>query len=202
MALQPVRGTRDLRGDELKGFLHIVGCARDVAALYGFEEIETPIFESTDVFARTLGDHSDIVTKEMYTFTDKSGDSLTLRPEGTAPVVRSVISESLFRELPLKYFYQGPMFRHERPQKGRYRQFYQIGVELIGVASPVADALTPQVMQASVREHRALARAILDRDEAGADRAMRAHLDRAARLAATDVRESGKDSARLPAQTR
>jgi len=140
MALQPVRGTRDLRGDELKGFLDIVSTARAVAGLYGFEEIETPIFESTDVFARTLGDHSDIVTKEMYTFTDKSGDSLTLRPEGTAPVVRSVISEGLFRELPLKYFYQGPMFRHERPQKGRYRQFYQIGAEIIGVATPVADA--------------------------------------------------------------
>jgi histidyl-tRNA synthetase len=140
MKLQPVRGTRDLRGNELKSFLDIVSTARQTAALYGFEEIETPIFEATDVFSRTLGDASDIVTKEMYTFTDKSGDSLTLRPEGTAPVMRSVISESLFRELPLKFFYQGPMFRHERPQKGRYRQFYQIGVELIGVPSPVVDA--------------------------------------------------------------
>jgi histidyl-tRNA synthetase len=140
MALQPVRGTRDLRGDELKSFLEIIATARSVSALYGFEEIETPIFESTDVFSRTLGDASDIVTKEMYTFSDKSGDSLTLRPEGTACIVRSVISESLFRELPLKYFYQGPMFRHERPQKGRYRQFYQIGAELIGVPSAIADA--------------------------------------------------------------
>lgn len=140
MSLQSVRGTRDLRGGELKSLLDIVSTSRQVSALYGFEEIETPIFEFTEVFSRTLGDASDIVTKEMYTFTDKSGDSLTLRPEGTAGVARSVISESLFRELPLKYFYQGAMFRHERPQKGRYRQFYQIGAELIGVASPVADA--------------------------------------------------------------
>jgi histidyl-tRNA synthetase len=140
MSLQPVRGTRDLTGDELRTFLHIIHTSRHVAGLYGFSEIETPIFESTDVFSRTLGDTSDIVTKEMYTFIDKSGDSLTLRPEGTAGVARSVISQSLFRDLPVKYFYQGPMFRHERPQKGRYRQFYQMGVELIGVPSAVADA--------------------------------------------------------------
>ncbi len=140
MSLQPVRGTRDLVGDELQRFLHILQTARTISALYGFQEIETPIFESTEVYSRTLGDASDIVTKEMYTFTDKSGDSLTLRPEGTAGVARSLISQSLFRDLPVKYFYQGPMFRHERPQKGRYRQFYQIGTELIGVASPVADA--------------------------------------------------------------
>ncbi|MBY0385488.1 histidine--tRNA ligase, partial [bacterium] len=140
MALQPVRGTRDLTGDELRTFLYIVQTSREVSQLYGFSEIETPIFESTDVFSRTLGDTSDIVTKEMYTFTDKSGDSLTLRPEGTAGVARSIISQSLFRDLPVKYFYQGAMFRHERPQKGRYRQFYQMGVELVGVPSPVADA--------------------------------------------------------------
>lgn len=140
MTLQPVRGTRDLSGDELRTFLHIVQTAREVSKLYGFSEIETPIFESTDVFSRTLGDTSDIVTKEMYTFTDKSGDSLTLRPEGTAGVARSIISQSLFRDLPIKYFYQGAMFRHERPQKGRYRQFYQMGVELVGIPSPVADA--------------------------------------------------------------
>lgn len=140
MALQPVRGTRDLSGDELRTFLHIIQTAREVSKIYGFSEIETPLFEATDVFSRTLGDTSDIVTKEMYTFTDKSGDSLTLRPEGTAGVARSIISQSLFRDLPLKYFYQGAMFRHERPQKGRYRQFYQMGVELVGVPSPVADA--------------------------------------------------------------
>lgn len=139
-SLQAVRGTRDLTGDEIRSFLKIIEIARSTGALYGFEEMETPIFESTEVFKRTLGDASDIVTKEMYTFTDKGGDSLTLRPEGTASIARAVISQSLFRELPLKYFYQGPMFRHERPQKGRYRQFYQMGAELLGVTSPVADA--------------------------------------------------------------
>ncbi len=96
----------------------------------------TPIFEFTDVFQRTLGDTSDIVTKEMYTFEDKGGDSLTLRPEGTAGIARAFISGGLQNELPLKCFYHGPMFRHERPQKGRLRQFHQIGVELIGVAEP------------------------------------------------------------------
>jgi histidyl-tRNA synthetase len=140
MSLQSVRGTRDLTGDEIRSFLKIIAIARRQSEIYGFEEIETPIFESTEVFKRTLGDASDIVTKEMYTFIDKSGDSLTLRPEGTASVARSLISQNLFRDLPIKYFYQGPMFRHERPQKGRYRQFYQMGAELVGVASPIADA--------------------------------------------------------------
>lgn len=140
MAHQPVRGTRDIYGQELKNFISIIAKARSMAALYGFEDFETPIFESTDVFKRTLGDTSDIVTKEMYTFEDKGGDFLTLRPEGTAGVARAAISNGMLRETPLKFFYQGPMFRHERPQKGRYRQFYQMGVELIGAASPVADA--------------------------------------------------------------
>jgi histidyl-tRNA synthetase len=113
--------------------------ARDLAALYGYEQIETPIFEFTEVFKRTLGDTSDIVTKEMYTFADRSGDVITLRPEGTAGVARMVIAEGLTQSLPLKYFYTGPMFRHERPQKGRLRQFHQIGVELLGVAGPQGD---------------------------------------------------------------
>ena len=138
--LQPVRGTRDLYGPELKSMLHIVEQSRQVAEHYGFEDFETPIFESTDVFKRTLGDTSDIVTKEMYTFEDKGGDFLTLRPEGTAGIARAAISNGMLRETPLKFFYHGPMFRHERPQKGRYRQFYQMGVELLGVASPLADA--------------------------------------------------------------
>ncbi|MGE0748660.1 MAG: histidine--tRNA ligase, partial [Rhodospirillales bacterium] len=102
-------------------------------------EIATPIFEFADVFKRTLGDTSDIVTKEMYTFTDKGGDEITLRPEGTAGVVRALISGGLAQHLPLKYFYAGPMFRYERPQKGRLRQFHQIGVELLGVGEPLGD---------------------------------------------------------------
>jgi len=137
--LQPVRGTHDLIGDDARAHLAIAETARDVAERYGFGPMATPIFEFTDVFQRTLGDTSDIVTKEMYTFDDKGGDSLTLRPEGTAGIARAFISEGLQNELPLKCFYHGPMFRHERPQKGRQRQFHQFGVELIGVAEPAAD---------------------------------------------------------------
>ncbi|MBS28997.1 MAG: histidine--tRNA ligase [Alphaproteobacteria bacterium] len=137
--LQPVRGTHDLLGDEARSHLAIVEAARDVADRYGYGPMSTPVFEFTDVFQRTLGDTSDIVTKEMYTFEDKGGDSLTLRPEGTAGIARAVISGGLRNELPLKCFYSGPMFRHERPQKGRLRQFHQIGVELIGVAEPTGD---------------------------------------------------------------
>lgn len=137
--LQPVRGTHDLIGDEARAHIAIADAAREVAGRYGFGPMATPIFEFTDVFQRTLGDTSDIVTKEMYTFEDKGGDSLTLRPEGTAGIARAFISGGLQNELPLKCFYHGPMFRHERPQKGRLRQFHQIGVELIGVADPIGD---------------------------------------------------------------
>jgi len=138
-ALQPVRGTRDLLPEDSWKHNHIVAAGRKLAANYGYGEIATPIFEQTEVFARTLGDASDIVTKEMYTFTDKGGDSITLRPEGTAAVARAFISGKLNDQLPLKFFYHGPMFRYERPQKGRLRQFHQIGVELFGVADPAAD---------------------------------------------------------------
>jgi len=113
--------------------------ARASAELYGFVEIATPIFEFKDVFARPIGEHTDIVAKEMYTFTDRGGDEVTLRPENTAGVVRAVLSNGLVQSLPLKFFYEGPMFRYERPQKGRFRQFHQIGIELIGVAQPQAD---------------------------------------------------------------
>lgn len=138
-SLQPVRGTRDLLPDEARRARHIVETGRAVAERYGYDEMATPIFESTDVFSRTLGETSDIVTKEMYTFTDKGGGSLTLRPEGTAGVARALISGGLGNLLPLKFFYSGPMFRYERPQKGRLRQFHQIGVELLGVPEPAGD---------------------------------------------------------------
>ncbi|TVR80469.1 MAG: histidine--tRNA ligase [Rhodospirillales bacterium] len=110
-----------------------------VAERYGYGEIATPAFEFTEVFARSLGDTSDIVAKEMYTFQDRGGASLTLRPENTAGVVRAVVSNGLLQQVPLKLFYRGPMFRYERPQKGRLRQFHQVGVELIGVADALAD---------------------------------------------------------------
>jgi len=138
--LQPVRGTRDLIGEEFRRHAHVIDTARQVAGLYGFDEWATPIFEDTRVFARTLGETSDVVSKEMYSFTDRGGDSLTLRPENTAGVCRALVTNGLTQSLPQKVFYAGPMFRYERPQKGRYRQFHQIGCELIGVAEPLADA--------------------------------------------------------------
>ncbi len=138
--LQPVRGTRDLIGEDQRRHRHVIDTARGVAAGYGFDEWATPIFEDTGVFARSLGDTSDVVTKEMYTFTDRGGDSVTLRPENTAGICRALVSNGLTQTLPQKVFYAGPMFRYERPQKGRYRQFHQIGAELIGPAEPLADA--------------------------------------------------------------
>ncbi|HVY15445.1 MAG TPA: histidine--tRNA ligase [Rhodopila sp.] len=138
--LQPARGTHDLIGEEMRRFHQVASIARDIAAVYGFDEWITPIFEDTRVFARTLGETSDVVTKEMYTFEDRGGDSVTLRPEGTAGVCRALVTNGLTQSLPQKVFYAGPMFRYERPQKGRYRQFHQIGTELIGPAEPLADA--------------------------------------------------------------
>ncbi len=137
--LQPVRGTHDLLPDEMRRYRQVVETARSAAECYGYHEIATPIFEFSEVFKRTLGDTSDIVTKEMYTFTDRGGETITLRPEATAGVARAFISGGLAQHLPLKYFYQGPMFRYERPQKGRLRQFHQTDVELLGVAEPLGD---------------------------------------------------------------
>ena len=138
-SLQPVRGTHDILPDDSRRHRHVVDVARAIAERYGFGEISTPIFEFTEVFARTLGETSDIVTKEMYTFRDRGGDEITLLPEGTAGIARALISGGLAQDLPLKFFYAGPMFRYERPQKGRLRQFHQFGVEILGVASPQAD---------------------------------------------------------------
>lgn len=138
-SLQPVRGTHDILPDDNRRYRHVVETARTVAERYGFGEISTPIFEFTEVFARTLGETSDIVTKEMYTFRDRGGDEITLRPEGTAGIARALISGGLAQDLPLKFFYTGPMFRYERPQKGRLRQFHQFGIEILGVAAPQAD---------------------------------------------------------------
>lgn len=138
--LQPIRGTRDLIGEDQRRHQHVIETARRIAARYGFDEWSTPIFEDTRVFARTLGETSDVVTKEMYTFTDRGGESLTLRPEATAGICRALVSNGLTQTLPQKVFYAGPMFRYERPQKGRYRQFHQIDIELIGPSEPLADA--------------------------------------------------------------
>ena len=138
--LQPVRGTRDLIGDDARRHFHVVDTARLVAATYGFDEWSTPIFEQTAVFARGLGDTTDVVMKEMYSFPDRGGESLTLRPEATAGICRALVSNGLTQSLPQKVFYTGPMFRYERPQKGRYRQFHQIDIEVLGSGEPLADA--------------------------------------------------------------
>ncbi|BBK30709.1 histidyl-tRNA synthetase [Stella humosa] len=138
-SLQPVRGTHDLLPDAFRRHRHVAGRAKAIAETYGFQELATPIFEFAEVFKRTLGDTSDVVSKEMYSFTDRGGEEITLRPEGTAGVCRAVISNGLRQSLPGKFFYDGPMFRYERPQKGRQRQFHQIGIELLGVEGPLAD---------------------------------------------------------------
>ena len=137
--MQPARGTRDLLGPDNLVYRFIEESAYNQARKYGFSEIETPIFEFSEVFHRTLGESSDMVSKETYDFKDRGQESLTLRPEGTAGVARAFISEGLAQSLPLKFYYSGPMFRYERPQKGRYRQFYQLGIEYLGVESPSAD---------------------------------------------------------------
>ncbi len=151
-SLQPVRGTHDILPEQSLRHRHVTETARTIAGQYGYAEVATPIFEFTEVFKRTLGDASDIVTKEMYTFESRSGEEITLRPEGTAGIVRALISGGLGQNLPLKFFYQGPMFRHERPQKGRLRQFHQFGVELLGVGAPLGDieviAMAAQILDA------------------------------------------------------
>jgi histidyl-tRNA synthetase len=137
--LQPVRGTRDILPDEMRRHRTVIDAARALAERYGYFEMSTPVFEFTEVFKRTLGDTSDVVTKEMYTFATKGGEQITLRPEATAGIARAVISGGLAQQLPIKVFYGGPMFRYEKPQKGRQRQFHQIDVELLGVAEPLGD---------------------------------------------------------------
>ena len=138
--LQPVRGTHDLLPDEHRRFTHVVETARDVARLYGYREMATPIFEFTELFARGIGETTDVVSKEMYTFNDRGNESLTLRPEYTAGICRAFISNGeLAQQLPLKIFAAGPMFRYERPQKGRQRQFHQIDLEVLGAPEPGAD---------------------------------------------------------------
>ncbi len=137
--LRPVRGTHDIVGDDASRHRKVVETAREIAARYGYAEIGTPVFEFTEVFARTLGETSDIVTKEMYSFEDRGGERITLRPEFTAGVARALISGALGQSLPIRLFMSGPVFRYERPQKGRLRQFHQIDIEVLGAPEPEAD---------------------------------------------------------------
>lgn len=137
--LQPARGTRDIYGDEARRMNAVVETFRTVAGSYGFEDIATPIFEFTEVFKRPLGEASDVVSKEMYTFKDRGGEEVTLRPEFTAGVCRAFISNGMQQNLPCRLMSHGPVFRYERPQKGRYRQFHQINAELLGPDAPEFD---------------------------------------------------------------
>jgi len=136
---QPVRGTHDLLPDAFAAHAEVIATARRVSATYGYREMATPIFEFTDVFARSMGETSDVVSKVMYSFDDRGGDSITLRPEYTAAICRAFISHCLQQSVPFRAFGAGPMFRYERPQKGRQRQFHQIDVEIIGAPEPAAD---------------------------------------------------------------
>ena len=138
---QKIKGTKDFFGDKSIKLSYIEKVTKEVAIQYGYGEIVTPIFENTEVFVKNVGEDSDVVNKEMYTFKDKSDRSITLRPEGTAAVARSFIENKMYAtSLPLtKLFYFGPMFRYEQPQAGRYREFRQFGVEVYGTGSPLLD---------------------------------------------------------------
>jgi len=136
---RPVRGTQDMLGEQAARFSHVVETFERVRKLYGFGRVEVPVFESTAVFSRSLGETTDVVSKEMYTFEDRGGDSLTLRPEFTAGIARAYLTEGWQQYAPLKVATHGPLFRYERPQKGRFRQFHQLDAEVIGAAEPAAD---------------------------------------------------------------
>lgn len=138
--LQSVRGMNDILPAETPRWRFVEHVAREVFAAYGYEEIRLPVVERTELFARAIGEVTDIVEKEMYTFEDRNGDSLTLRPEGTAGCVRAGLAHGLLHNQVQRLWYAGPMFRHERPQKGRYRQFHQLGIEAFGIAQPEIDA--------------------------------------------------------------
>jgi histidyl-tRNA synthetase len=140
MQIQPVRGMNDVLPGEIASWQHLERVARSIFEAYGYEELRVPVLEHTELFKRSIGEFTDIVEKEMYTFQDLGGESLTLRPEATAGVARAAISNGLLRGQRHKLWCAGPMFRHERPQKGRYRQFHQLDVEALGFPGPDVDA--------------------------------------------------------------
>jgi len=138
--IQAIRGMNDLLPDQSPLWQYFEGQVRALMGRYGYDEIRTPVVEQTALFKRSIGEVTDIVEKEMYTFEDRNGDSLTLRPEGTASCVRAAMEQGLLHNQTQRLWYQGPMFRHERPQKGRYRQFHQVGIETYGLEGPDIDA--------------------------------------------------------------
>ena len=144
--LQAIRGMNDILPGESALWQGLEATVREVLAAYGYSEIRLPIVEKTELFARSIGEVTDIVEKEMYTFADRNTESLTLRPEGTAGCVRACIEHGLLHNQTQRLWYAGPMFRYERPQKGRYRQFHQIGVEAYGMAGPDIDAALSEAL--------------------------------------------------------
>jgi histidyl-tRNA synthetase len=138
--IQPIRGMNDLLPAEVGTWQYFEAATRELLAAYGYEEIRVPLLEHTELFKRAIGEHTDVVGKEMYTFTDRGGDSLTLRPEATAGIVRALISNGMLRGARHRLWCLGPMFRHEAPQAGRYRQFWQVDVEAVGCPGPDVDA--------------------------------------------------------------
>ena len=153
MKIQSIRGVKDILPDEIWKWQYIESVAHNIFPRYGFKEIRLPIFENTRLFSRSIGEATDIVEKEMYTFNDRGGDSITLRPEGTASVVRAYVEHKMYNPPSvLKMFYIGPMFRYERPQAGRLRQFNQIGVEAMGSPSPIVDVEVMTMLMEFFRE--------------------------------------------------
>ena len=134
-----VRGTQDIVGDEQRRFAHVLATFERVRGLYCFNRVDVPVFEATEVFARSIGETTDVVAKEMYTFADRGGDSITLRPEFTAGICRAFLTKGWQQHAPMKLATSGPVFRYERPQKGRFRQFHQLDAEIIGAGEPQAD---------------------------------------------------------------
>ncbi len=153
MTITAIKGMNDILPGEIETWQYLEATARRVFGRFGFSEIRTPVVEKTDLFCRSIGETTDIVEKEMYTFEDKGKNRITLRPEGTASVMRSYIQNKLYNNDPVnKLYYLGPMFRYERPQKGRYRQFHQIGAEVVGVDSPLIDAQVMAMLDTFFRE--------------------------------------------------
>jgi histidyl-tRNA synthetase len=175
--IQPIRGMNDVLPGQSVLWQHLEGAMRELLAAYGYEEIRVPVVEHTELFKRAIGEYTDVVEKEMYTFTDQGGDSLTLRPEATAGVVRAMISNGLLRGARHKLWCIGPMFRHEKPQKGRYRQFHQVDVEAVGFAGPDVDA---ELIALTARLWRRLgiSRVALQINSLGTAQARRAYRDR------------------------
>ncbi|HLT89767.1 MAG TPA: histidine--tRNA ligase [Woeseiaceae bacterium] len=171
---QPVKGMNDLLPDTVRVWRRVETLVRDVVESYGYEEIRLPLLEFTELFRRSIGEVTDIVEKEMYTFEDRNGESLTLRPEATAGIVRAGITHGLFHNQRRKLWTAGPMFRYERPQKGRYRQFHQIDVEALGYAGPAIDA-EMIIMCARMWQALGLERIALDLNSLGGAETRRAY---------------------------